>query len=651
MKVLFGLYVLLHITLGHSPDFVNLFWRRYCFSELVIYLSFLALSEKPDLWKSFEDKTERGLLFSEKDFENPGQSAIFRELANLSPYVQQLASTLKDFCTRTAIDELEPLEAILPRSDANSHSKHGFFYLNNNEYQEALTEFQNAISLDPGYERAQFGLGHVYLRTQRYPSAIHAFQQAIRQNPNYKEAHYGLSLAHFRAGDNSKATTAANAALRIDPQYQPARELLNAIKSSSSTPISPSSPTQSKPTARPRSTVSTPRSSSTTSRQGSTNPPSRSKTSQAARTNPGTNIWKYTAGVLGLTLVICLAVFLTENAKLKTQFAEKETEIQGLTSSVLALENDKDELILEKNKLQDDWEYLRSLSGEKYTDVTDLQEQLTEQEENRQHLQDQLDKKNGEIRQLQNDKAAAMKENQELRRQVAGRGTNFTDQDIILQQLRESTKVLVENQALRNQLTQKTSEAEGLTKRVQQLQNEKAETRRQNQWLENKNSDLIRQNQKLNAEIVALRNQPEDPQQNTPKINPEPPKKNQDYRNVVPRAASSNNQGVIAFDRGDYKKAISHFTTAIKADSKFVTAHYNLGCTYLHTEKYHNAIRVFNKVVALNQKFKEAYYNRSLAYFKTGDLQKAKEDATKAIDINPNYQRALELWKTLEQLH
>ena len=662
------------------------------FSELVIYLSFLALSEKPGLWRSFEDKTERGLLFSEKDFENPSRSTIFRELANLSPYVQQLASTLKDFCTRTAIDQLEPLEAILPKWDANSHSKQGFLYLNNNEYQEALTEFQKAIALDSRYERAQFGLGHVYLRTKSYPSAIHAFQQAIQQNPKYKEAHYGLSLAYFREGDNSKATTAANAALRIDAQYQPPRELLKAIKSSSSTTSttrsSPtqskqtarprstvsttrSSSTQSKQTARPRSTVSTTRSSSTTSGRHSTTSSSRSRTSQVARTNPGTNIWQYitgtlgnskyavATGVLGLALVICLAALLTradtggdirsENAKLKRQLAEKETEIQGLTSSVLALEDDKDELILEKNKLQDDLEYLRSLSDEKYRDATDLQEQLTEQEENRQHLQDQLDKKNGEIRQLQNDKAAAIKENQELRRQVAGRGTNFTDRDTILQQLRERTKVLEENQVLQNQLTQKTSEAKNLTTLVQTLRAEKTEIQRQNQQLKNKNSDLIRQNERLRSENKNPSSTPHGgAEEGDLKINPERPIK---IQNVVTRAASHNNQGVIAFDRGDYNKAIAQFTTAIKADSKFETAHYNLGCTYLQMEKYHNAIRVFNKVVALNQKFEEAYYNRSLAYFKTREFQKAKQDATNAININPNYQRALELWKAIEKSH
>ena len=88
------------------------------FSELVIYLSFLSLAEKPELWNRVKDKTERGLLFSKEDFENPDQSDIFQQLANLSPDVQQLTATLKDFCTKTSIDQLKPLKAILPKPDA-----------------------------------------------------------------------------------------------------------------------------------------------------------------------------------------------------------------------------------------------------------------------------------------------------------------------------------------------------------------------------------------------------------------------------------------------------------------------------------------------------------------------------------------------------
>lgn len=157
------------------------------FSELVIYLSLLSLAEKPEFWTQFgdENRVGRGLLFSKEDFENPNQSPVFRELANLSPNVQQLAATLKDFCTKTSIDQLARLEAIL----ANTHCHQGESFLSDERYDEALAEFQKAIDSEPDHARAYFGRGHVYQRTKRYTNAIIAFQQAIKFKPNYKEAH------------------------------------------------------------------------------------------------------------------------------------------------------------------------------------------------------------------------------------------------------------------------------------------------------------------------------------------------------------------------------------------------------------------------------------------------------------------------------
>ena len=87
------------------------------FSELVIYLSFVALAEKPELWDRFGRRTEKGLLFTAEDFRNPDQSEIFQELENLSPNVRQLASKLKEFCAKPSIDQLEPLEAVVPIAD------------------------------------------------------------------------------------------------------------------------------------------------------------------------------------------------------------------------------------------------------------------------------------------------------------------------------------------------------------------------------------------------------------------------------------------------------------------------------------------------------------------------------------------------------
>ena len=53
------------------------------FSELVIYLSLIAISEKPSYWKRIE-KEER-LLFSQDDFVNPHLSSALSELKKLSP--------------------------------------------------------------------------------------------------------------------------------------------------------------------------------------------------------------------------------------------------------------------------------------------------------------------------------------------------------------------------------------------------------------------------------------------------------------------------------------------------------------------------------------------------------------------------------------
>ena len=176
------------------------------FSELVIYLSLLSLAEKPDLWSQFGAPTEKRLLFIAEDFKNPDQSDVFRELGNLSPDVKQLASKLKEFCKRS-IDQLEPLEAVLPKtSPAQVVYDQGIAYLHSNRYNEAISEFKKAITLDP----------------------------------KFREAYHGLGLVHLKMGNSEEARKAAEAALRIDLYYQPAHQLLDAIKSltSRSVPLS-----------------------------------------------------------------------------------------------------------------------------------------------------------------------------------------------------------------------------------------------------------------------------------------------------------------------------------------------------------------------------------------------------------------------------
>ncbi len=168
------------------------------FSELVIYLSFLSLAEKPGLWRQFGQRTERALLFVVDEFRNPAQSSIFQELESLSSDVKLLASKLKQFCAKTSIDQLEPLEMLLPRTDPAA---------------------KNACDQ-----------GLIFLHSQRYNEAIAEFEKAIRIEPNFREAHHGLSLTYMQIGNLDLAKMKAEDTLKIDANYWPALQLLDTVK-------------------------------------------------------------------------------------------------------------------------------------------------------------------------------------------------------------------------------------------------------------------------------------------------------------------------------------------------------------------------------------------------------------------------------------
>ena len=67
------------------------------FSALVIYLSLLILSEKPNMWKTYHD--ESNLIFNQNDLNDPDNSKIFRELPTINnSEIQKLTNDLKQYC-------------------------------------------------------------------------------------------------------------------------------------------------------------------------------------------------------------------------------------------------------------------------------------------------------------------------------------------------------------------------------------------------------------------------------------------------------------------------------------------------------------------------------------------------------------------------
>lgn len=83
------------------------------FSELIIYLSILAITEKPTLWDKYQVKDTQYLLFSETDFEDLENSKIYQDLLGLSLKIDKLLAILIKYLKTINYTELKPFSLYL----------------------------------------------------------------------------------------------------------------------------------------------------------------------------------------------------------------------------------------------------------------------------------------------------------------------------------------------------------------------------------------------------------------------------------------------------------------------------------------------------------------------------------------------------------
>ena len=117
-----------------------------------------------------------------------------------------------------------------PLEKTHIHAHLGAAYIGMKAYQNAIDALQNAIALDPDLVDAHYNLGRAYIEQGHSDKAIPHLERAIAISPNLKSAHYNLARAHRASGNLEAATHAVTETLRIDPSYQPAHELANTIK-------------------------------------------------------------------------------------------------------------------------------------------------------------------------------------------------------------------------------------------------------------------------------------------------------------------------------------------------------------------------------------------------------------------------------------
>lgn len=106
------------------------------------------------------------------------------------------------FVTQKLGELKHPVQNYLPLESAWLANTRGlsWFYLENND--SALSEFCDAVRLDPVYAEAWNNRGHIFLLKGSIDSAISSFKKSLSINPDYDVARLNLEIAElFKSGE------------------------------------------------------------------------------------------------------------------------------------------------------------------------------------------------------------------------------------------------------------------------------------------------------------------------------------------------------------------------------------------------------------------------------------------------------------------
>ena len=99
------------------------------------------------------------------------------------------------------------------------YCKRGEAYYQLKEYQQALTDFNRALELDPDYTWAYHSRGRVYDALKEYQQAIVDFNHMLEIDPNYTHGYCSRGWAYYWLKEYQQALADFNRALELHPDY------------------------------------------------------------------------------------------------------------------------------------------------------------------------------------------------------------------------------------------------------------------------------------------------------------------------------------------------------------------------------------------------------------------------------------------------
>jgi tetratricopeptide (TPR) repeat protein/peroxiredoxin len=120
---------------------------------------------------------------------------------------------------RESFERALKLRASFPDTLANAWNNLGLLAAREGRTDEAVSNFQEALKLNPDHMIALDNLGSAYRQSKRWDDARKTYERALQVNANDAEANYGLGMVYAQSDDTARAYDSLQRALKLRPVY------------------------------------------------------------------------------------------------------------------------------------------------------------------------------------------------------------------------------------------------------------------------------------------------------------------------------------------------------------------------------------------------------------------------------------------------
>jgi len=112
-----------------------------------------------------------------------------------------------------ALADFEQVISLLPIADA--YLGRGCMYMRKGELPTAIVDFNRALKMEPTNAMAYSNLGSAYSRLEDIERALANYDLAIQHNPNYSTAYANRAFAYHKVGRDKEGVADCNRALKL----------------------------------------------------------------------------------------------------------------------------------------------------------------------------------------------------------------------------------------------------------------------------------------------------------------------------------------------------------------------------------------------------------------------------------------------------